>query len=148
MTLQTRPLEAADYSAWRDLWDQYLVFYRTELPEAQTQLTWTRLLDSQFPMFGLVAISQNTIVGFAHYNFTLSSWEVNPDCYLEDLFVDPTVRGRGVGRGLIDAVAAAAKAAGSERMHWLTERDNTTARKLYDNYALESGFVRYRIDLG
>jgi len=148
MNLHTRPLEAADYSAWRNLWDQYLVFYRTELPEAQTELTWTRLLDSQFPMFGLVAISENTVVGFAHYNFTLSSWEVNPDCYLEDLFVDPTTRGRGVGRGLIDAVAAAAKAAGSERMHWLTERTNTTARKLYDSYALESGFVRYRIDLG
>jgi GNAT superfamily N-acetyltransferase len=147
MTLHTRPLQAADYSSWRPLWEQYLVFYRTELPEAQTQLTWSRLLDPDFPMFGLVAISDNAVVGFAHYNFTLSSWENNPDCYLEDLFVNSTVRGRGVGRSLIDAVAAEAKAAGSERMHWLTERDNTTARKLYDSYATESGFVRYRIEL-
>jgi GNAT superfamily N-acetyltransferase len=98
-------------------------------------------------MYGLIALVEDEVVGFAHYNFTLSSWEVNPDCYLEDLFVDPTMRGRGVGRGLIDAVALAAKAAGSERMHWLTERSNETARMLYDTYARESGFVRYRIDL-
>jgi GNAT superfamily N-acetyltransferase len=147
MTSQTRPLEAADYPSWRNLWDQYLVFYQTELPESQTQLTWQRLLDPNFPMFGLAAIIDEKLVGFGHYNFTLSSWEINPDCYLEDLFVDPGARSGGVGRSIIDAVAEAARAAGSDRMHWLTQRENEVARRLYDSYAQESGFVRYRIDL-
>jgi GNAT superfamily N-acetyltransferase len=147
VALEVRPLEADDYSSWRILWDQYLIFYETELSETQTLLTWRRLLDPAFPMFGLAAVLNETILGFGHYNFTLSSWELNPDCYLEDLFVDPASRSRGVGRSIIDAVADRGRQAGSERMHWLTQRGNSTARKLYDSYAEESGFVRYRIDL-
>lgn len=142
-----RPLETGDYSAWRELWNGYLVFYKTELSEEQTQLTWSRLIDPEFPMHGVLALVDGNPVGIGHYNFTLSSWSKNPDCYLEDLFVAPETRGHGVGRAIIDAIADAARDAGAERLHWMTQRENAVARRLYDTYAQESGFVRYRISL-
>jgi GNAT superfamily N-acetyltransferase len=72
---------------------------------------------------------------------------IAPVCYLQDLYTDQTTRGKGVGRALIEAVYAAAKAAGSPRVYWMTHETNLTAMKLYDKVAERSGFVQYRKQL-
>jgi ribosomal protein S18 acetylase RimI-like enzyme len=64
-------------------------------------------------------------------------------CYLQDLFVAPQARGRGVARALIEAVAHAAREAQAERYYWLTQDDNKVARALYDKVAKFNGFLRY-----
>ena len=87
------------------------------------------------------------ILQITHYSFQNSTWAETNYCYLEDLFVNPEVRGKGLGRALIDAVLEEAKKAGSERLYWNTDRTNETARKLYDSYVQESGKVQYRIKL-
>jgi GNAT superfamily N-acetyltransferase len=56
-------------------------------------------------------------------------------------------RGGGVGRLLIDAVAAKARALGCSRVHWLTHETNRDAMRLYDKVAERSGFVQYRIPI-
>ncbi|KAM0431277.1 hypothetical protein ACHAPT_005247 [Fusarium lateritium] len=66
--------------------------------------------------------------------------------FLSYLFVDPSVRGQGQGRKLIEAVAEIAKGMGCLRLQWLTKHDNTTARRLYDTMA-QSSFVQYRMSL-
>ena len=66
------------------------------------------------------------------------------DRYLQDLFTDETCRGQGVGRTLIEAVYERAREGGAERVYWLTQNGNSTARRLYDKVADESGFVVYR----
>ena len=96
-------------------------------------------------MHGLVATLDGALVGFAHYLFTPSSWSANDYCYLEDLYVDPSVRGAGAGRSLIDAVIAAARAKFCERVYWTTQESNTRARVLYDSYMPASDFVQYRL---
>jgi ribosomal protein S18 acetylase RimI-like enzyme len=63
-----------------------------------------------------------------------------------DLFIDPSVRGAGLGRKLTQAVADVGKEMGCSRVQWVTKHDNTTARKLYDTLA-ETQFVQYRMDL-
>ncbi|HVK81374.1 MAG TPA: GNAT family N-acetyltransferase, partial [Verrucomicrobiae bacterium] len=62
----------------------------------------------------------------------------------EDLFVSADARGAGVGRALIEAVYARADANDWGRVYWLTQDTNTTARKLYDQVAKNSGFIQYR----
>ncbi len=64
--------------------------------------------------------------------------------YLQDLFVDPDVRGGGVGRGLISAVYDAADAAGTPAVYWLTQEWNYKGRMLYDQVATKSPFIQYR----
>ena len=68
-------------------------------------------------------------------------------CYLQDLFIDPAVRGGGGGRKLIEAVADAATAAKATKMYWLTQTHNEPARLLYDRLARHSGFIRYEYPL-
>ena len=135
----------ADFDQWLVLWEAYLVFYEEDLPRSTTDLSWSRLLDDSVNMTGLVAEVDGTIVGLTNYLFTDSTWHVTPDCYLEDLFVSPAVRGLGVGRALIAAVTDIARAAGSDDVYWQTQRTNTTARTLYDKVATETGNVRYEI---
>ena len=87
-----------------------------------------------------------SLVGFAHYLFQRSTWLVNPRCYLQDLYVGPEARGKGVGPAPIEAVAAAAKEAGAANVFWNTHETNAVARRLYDGLAERTGFIQYRIE--
>ena len=143
--LTIRPIDRSDKERWGELWNGYLTFYEAHLTDDQTELTWNRLNDPLFNLYGLVAINDGKVIGLAHYLYTPSSWTANNYCYLEDLFVDPTIRGAGAGRSLIDAVIAAARAKMSGRVYWTTKESNTRARVLYDSYSPASEFVQYRL---
>jgi len=56
-------------------------------------------------------------------------------------------RGRGIGRALIEAVYAAARAAGCSRVYWQTQAGNHTGRQLYDKLAEHRGFIVYAHEL-
>lgn len=142
-----RDATAADEAAWRRLWDQYLAFYKVKLADDVTANTWARILDPSSRVAIRVAEVDGTLAGFAIHHFHDSTWVKTPDCYLEDLFLDATYRGQGIGRALIDDLIAITKAKGWSRLYWHTDRDNATARKLYDTYAPEDGHVRYRLRL-
>ena len=66
------------------------------------------------------------------------------NCYLQDLFTSEASRGQGVGRALIEAVYAQARAAGSPRVYWHTYGHNATARRLYDHVADNPGVMVYQ----
>ncbi|KAB0266304.1 GNAT family N-acetyltransferase [Microvirga brassicacearum] len=139
-----RALEPSDRHAWSPLWQGYLAFYKSALPDEITDKTWARLLDPTEPVHGLVAVLDGEIVGIVHYLFHRSTWAMESYCYLEDLFASASARNRGVGRALIAAVAEQAKATGATRVYWHTHETNTTAQALYDKVAAQSGFVQYR----
>ena len=147
MSLEIRAALATDKQRWFILWQGYLDFYKTELSTEQSSLTWQRILDPEFNMKCAVAIDDGLIVGFTTYSLQNSTWSENGHCYLEDLFVDTAVRGKGVGRALIEYVKSYAIENNCSRLYWNTDEDNATARKLYDTYALESGKRQYRIAL-
>lgn len=141
--MTTRALSKTDYASWRSLWDQYLVFYKHELSEEQTQLTFERLTDPNYAIHGLVLEVDGFVLGFTHSSFTHSTWSREQDLYLEDLFVEPSARGKGFGRALIEATAEFGKQHGARKLYWQTHRDNATAQKLYEALAIKSEFVIY-----
>ena len=144
--IEVTPLLPGDRARWTELWRAYLQFYRTELPGAIYDQTWTRLLESK-DLHGLAARDGDSIVGLVHFLFHPSAWTLTPVCYLQDLFTDPARRNQGAARALIAAVADRARAGGSTRLYWLTQSDNATARALYDKVAKHSGFIRYEYAL-
>ena len=144
MTLLIRKLQPTDRAAWEPLWQGYLTFYKRALRPEVTEKTWSRFFDTAEPVHALVAEGQGRLVGLVHYLFHRSTWMIEPACYLSDLFTSEAARGQGVGRALIEAVAAQARAAGAGSLYWLTHETNTTARTLYDKLAERSGFIQYR----
>ena len=150
--MNIRPVARGDFAAWKILWDGYNAFYGrkgpTALPEEITRATWSRFLDDNEPVHGLVALDGDKMLGLAHYLFHRSTTQLNLLCYLQDLFTVEEARGKGVGRALIEAVYAQAREAGSKRVYWQTHETNATARRLYDQVAERSGFIVYRKDIG
>lgn len=148
MAIEVRPARPEDQDGWRVLWDGYNEFYErhgpTAVEEAQTRLTWARFFDGLEPMECLVAEEEGALVGLAHLIFHRNTIMAGPVCYLQDLFARADMRGRGVGRALIEAVYARAREAGAPRVYWHTHETNVTAMRLYDGVADRPGFVLYR----
>jgi ribosomal protein S18 acetylase RimI-like enzyme len=70
-------------------------------------------------------------VGLALIRFRPSIWMEGPDTYLEELYVAPAVRGRGIGRALLEAAMDAAREAGAAHIELTTGETDTAARALY-----------------
>ncbi|HYZ40986.1 MAG TPA: GNAT family N-acetyltransferase [Stellaceae bacterium] len=140
------PITSRDRTRWAELWRGYLDFYETSLPGEIYEHTWQRLIAAESPIRGLGARLGSTtapLVGMVHYLFHAHAWTTREVCYLQDLFVDSSVRGRGCGRKLIEAVADIARSCGCYRLYWTTKEDNAVARSLYDRIARFNGFIRY-----
>ena len=137
-----------DYAAWLPLWKGYQQFYKTDIPQAVTELTWRRFADPAEPMHCALAEVEGTVVGMVHYIYHRSCWTAGDYCYLQDLFTAPERRGQGFGRALIQHVYDTARQQGAARVWWLTHETNTDAMHLYDKVADKSGFVQYRKVLG
>lgn len=144
MSVTIRKIQAGDEARWRTLWEGYVRFYEADVSEAVTRHTWERLMSADSPVDGIVAEdSREGVIGFANYLIHESTWAATPLCYLEDLFVDPAKRARGVGRQLIDWLVAETRAKGWSGLYWHTKETNYRARGLYDQYSPHSGFLRY-----
>jgi GNAT superfamily N-acetyltransferase len=143
-----RPLGRADERDWRRLWAGYLEFYRQALSAETTEATWRALVAEDRPeMIGRVAEVESRVVGMLNAVIHPNTWSAAPVCYLEDLYVDAELRGRGIGRALIEALAREGRRAGWRRIYWRTADDNFTAQLLYDRVARRSRWVTYELDL-
>lgn len=146
MTFKIRRLEARDKVAWLQLFKGYITFYKATVADDIIETTWLRMIAQEADFhLGFVAVDDaDTPIGLAHVLFHRSTWSPTHYCYLEDLFVEPGLRAKGVGRALIDAVYKEADTRQCTRTYWSTEDGNHRARRLYDQMATKSAFVQYR----
>jgi GNAT superfamily N-acetyltransferase len=143
--LEITQTAASDEADWRGLWHDYLAFYETALPEKIYANSFARLVDPSVSAYhGLIARADGVAVGIANYLFHCHGWVDTEVCYLQDLFVAPGARGTGAGRALLQAVYAAADTAGRPEVYWTTDKDNTRARRLYDEVGEVTPFIKYR----
>ena len=144
MSIDIRPVVAADHEAWLPLWQGYQRFYMTEIPAETSAVTWQRFLDPAEPTHLALAWKGNEAVGMVQFIYHRSNWSIGNSCYLQDLFVSPQVRGTGAGRRLIEHVYAAAKDNQCAKVYWLTQETNATAIQLYERMAERPGFILFR----
>ena len=142
--IQIRPVKEQDQVAWLPLWQDYLTFYNTELPDAVIASTWQRFLDPAEPTNAALAWQDGKAVGMVHFIYHRSNWSIANACYLQDLLVASEQRGTGLGRLLIEHVYATAQANDCDKVHWLTHETNTTAIQLYERIAERPGYIQFR----
>jgi ribosomal protein S18 acetylase RimI-like enzyme len=71
--------------------------------------------------------------GLAVLRFRASLWTDALECYLAELYVVPDLRGQGIGRAMMDAAIALARAEGADYMELNTGEDDVAARALYES---------------
>jgi len=81
----------------------------------------------------LLADVDGETVGLALFFHNFSTWQGRRGLYLEDLFVRPAMRGRGVGKALLRELARIAVARGCARMEWAVLDWNTPSIEFYKN---------------
>ena len=145
--IQITPLTHPNFEAWLPLWQDYLTFYETSLPIETTMTTWQKIIDSKVPIYGFGAFKDKVLVGITHVILHPNTWNTTECCYLEDLFVSESARGRGLGGKLIEHVYDFAAAQDCNRVYWTTQESNKTARVLYDKIANLTDMIQYRKNL-
>ncbi|VUS53275.1 GNAT family N-acetyltransferase [Klebsiella spallanzanii] len=146
MVINIREPGQQDKARWLQLWEGYTEFYGSPQSQDVTEYTWQRMLDSASPVLGRVAVADGEVVGFAICVLHEGTWVKTPICYLEDLFVDPQMRGRGIARTLMQTLQREGKEKEWSRLYWHTRTDNP-ARRLYDEFTPADDYVRYRVTL-
>ena len=143
MSINLRQIQLGDKSAWQELYFAYLEFYETSPSDVNSELLWGRLTNSEPQIQALVAESDGVVIGIAHFHYQLSTWSETSHCYLEDLYVAEDARENGVAKALIQQVQELAIKQGCTELFWITKESNSIARKLYDQVANLSDFIRY-----
>ena len=142
------PPQAGDKADWRRLYEGYATFYKRPMNDEIAERVWSWVTGGSGVLEALVAReAKGRVVGLAHFRNMPRPLTGTMAGFLDDLFVDPELRGRGVGEKLIEALKEEGRRRGWTIIRWLTADDNYRARFLYDRHATRTGWITYQIDL-
>ena len=143
-----RPVSETDQEDWRRLYNGYAEFYQVPMTDGIAHRTWSWLLDPSHPVSGLIARdSSEEAIGLAHFRAMPSPLRGEEIGFLDDLFVDPALRGTGAAKQLLERVASVGREKGWICLRWITRDTNYRARGLYDKMALRTDWLTYQYDL-
>ena len=146
--------EARHRTGWERLWRQNIIqFGAPDMPDDVIDGLWQRILDPSHPMQAWLALDHDkddddqSVIGLAHLIIHPHTFTLRDVAYLEDFWVSPDHRSRGIGSLMMDALQEQAKQNNWLRLYWLTASDNHGAQRLYDRLAKRVDSVLYKIDI-
>jgi GNAT superfamily N-acetyltransferase len=136
--VEIAPIAARELEELLPLIAAYQRFYEVEdIDDARNRAFFRRFLAPSEDGLLLGARSEGQLVGYVCLYWHFSSLEACESVLMNDLFVDESARGQGVGRTLIEAAAAVAREREAPFVEWSTAPDNETAQRLYDSTGAE-----------
>ncbi|MEX2107026.1 MAG: GNAT family N-acetyltransferase [Solirubrobacterales bacterium] len=147
--VEIAPIAPSEFEQMLPLIADYQRFYEVEeIDEERNRTFFRRFLAPSEDGMLLGARDRSRLVGYACLYWHFSSTKAAETVLMNDLFVKPSVRGRGVGRALIEASAGVARERGAAHLEWATAPDNLTAQRLYDSTGAErSEWFEYELGL-
>ncbi|ALN92732.1 GNAT family N-acetyltransferase [Lysobacter gummosus] len=149
MSPTVRRASSADLDLLAPLFDRYRHFYTQRFDEAVSRAFIGERLQRGDSVLLLAALDGSDGAGFTQLYPTFSSVRAARVWVLNDLFVEPQARRRGVAQALLDAAADFARTDGAARLELETNHDNLTAQALYDaaGWQRYDGTQRYHLPL-
>ncbi len=144
-----RRASLADLELIAPLFDAYRQFYDQMPDQALARAFLRERLERDQSVILLALRSDETAVGFTQLYPSFSSASARPIYILNDLFVDPAARRRGVGQRLLEAAGEFGRSEGAARLTLSTAQTNTTAQSLYEarGWRRDEVFLTYHLPL-
>jgi GNAT superfamily N-acetyltransferase len=135
-----------DYDQWLPLWQANM---EHSVSDDVTAETWRRICDPDYPIGGLcVRLEKDGPArGICHFILHPTTGHMKPVCCMQDLYVDPAFRKRGLARSLVTALAAMGATQRWARIYWLAESGNESAQRLYASLGLKLDFTLHVVPL-
>ncbi|MGH2975353.1 MAG: GNAT family N-acetyltransferase [Solirubrobacterales bacterium] len=147
--LRIDPIAAEQLGGLLPMIAAYQRFYEVEeIDEARNRAFFSGFVAPSEKGMLLGAWRGENLVGYACLYWSFTSLIPAETVLMNDLYVEPHVRGQGVGRALIEASAAVARDRGAALLTWMTAQDNEAAQILYDTTGAErSPSIEYELPL-
>ncbi|WP_191083716.1 GNAT family N-acetyltransferase [Roseococcus microcysteis] len=138
------PLDTRHRADWERLYAGYAEFYKvTQTPEMREKV-WGWIHDPAHEVNAVVAEDEaGRAVGLAHYRAFARPLSASTGCFLDDLFVDPSQRGKRVADALLEHLRGLAREKGWSTVRWITADDNYRGRGVYDRLAKRTWWITY-----
>jgi GNAT superfamily N-acetyltransferase len=147
--LKIEPISNLQLGGLLPLIAAYQRFYGAEqVDDERNRAFFSRFVAPSEDGMLLGAWRDGVLVGYACLYWSFTSIVPAETVLMNDLYVDPEIRGNGVGRALIEASAAVARERGAHQLEWMTAPSNETAQRLYDSTGAErSTWIEYELPL-
>ncbi len=149
MPLSIRLATIADLDRLAGLFDAYRIFYEQPSDLAGARAFLGERMAHRQSVILLAQDGADNALGFAQLYPSFTSTAMKPIFILNDLFVTPGARQRGVGGALLQAAADHGRAMGAARLTLKTAVDNLAAQRVYEasGWACETQFLSYNLPL-
>lgn len=140
--------EKSEVSQMIPLFVRYMEFYQRDINEAEFQSYFESIIEDE-RVFVFLAQIAGKPAGLMVVYRSFSSFECGKILFLNDLWVEPDFRTRGVGQALMDKVKSLARETGCKRVDLQTDLKNKKARKLYENSGMvaDTEFINYAVKI-
>ena len=140
-----RFLEQKDKEKWAKLYNGYADFYKVPMNTGILDTLWNWIHDKNHVVNGICFELNNKIVGIAHYRTMPRLIKGQYIGFLDDLFVEPEMRGQKIAQKLINHLKTLSKVNNWDGIRWITHSSNENAKKLYYKIANNTGFELYEL---
>lgn len=141
--LSVRLAEAGDRVAFEALWAGWQAHMGGNVPPGVTARSFTRMITPGSGLMLFMGFEGATAVGFGAVSRTPFAWTGEDILFLQDLFVTPAARGRGVGAALLKAIFAHGDAVGAQQVFWMADDDDLELQTFYARHAIRTPYHRY-----
>ena len=138
----------SDKEEWSRLYHGYAEFYEMEMNEDILDTVWSWIFNPDNKFFAIgVKSNENELIGFMHFREMPSPLRGKLVGFLDDLFVDPIFRGSGAVQLLFKELKFVAAKKNWPYVRWITDTNNSRARKVYDKLSEPIDFVTYQMPI-
>jgi len=135
-----------DKAEWESLYYGYADFYQVPMDQDILDTVWSWIFDQDNAFYALVAKDDSgSYLGLMHYRAMPSPLRGKMVGFLDDLFIKPEYRGKGIVDALYEALNSCAADKGWPFIRWITAENNYRGRGVYDKLSDKTQWVTYQM---
>jgi ribosomal protein S18 acetylase RimI-like enzyme len=135
-----------DKTEWEALYYGYAKFYKVPMDQDILDTVWSWIFDEGNAFYALVAKDDTgRYLGLMHYRAMPSPLRGKLVGFLDDLYIKPECRGKGVVDALYQALNSSAADKGWPFIRWITAENNYRGRGVYDKLSDKTQWVTYQM---